>query len=163
MNQKQREPSKTSLKYRLISKEDVDEVFEMVRSQTIYEGLEKKFKLTKEQLSNYLFGARNWHCLVVEDSSFDTLAGFILYTFADLNRSFHLAPLVYVDHIYVKPHYRKKGIGRNLIDHLKNLSKKKGVNRIELLCMKNNSCGQQFYKSLGVEKIDFIDFYRIQV
>lgn len=147
-----------------IEKKDSAKVYEMFLSLVKYEGLEDKFKLTKQRMEDYFFGENSdWFCLVVQDLIDNDLKGFLTYTFSNTNRAFHLSSLVQIDHLYIKSSYRNKGVGESLIYELKNRSQIKGANRLEVWCMTSNKIGNQFYKKVGAEQMNFINLYRMRI
>jgi GNAT superfamily N-acetyltransferase len=68
-----------------------------------------------------------------------------------------------MDHLYVKPEWRKSGIGQSLLFHLAQVAKEQGVGRINAWCIKANEQGQNFYRKIKAEKRDFVDIYSMQV
>ncbi len=154
---------KINFTIREIKRQDLREVFQMLSCLVKYEKLEEKFKLSEKKMANYLFGKNHdWFCLVVQDLMDNCLKGFVLYTFSNINRAFHLSPLLQIDHLYIKPSYRNYGLGESLINELKNRAKIKGANRLEVWCLASNEIGNRFYKKTQAEKLDFINIYRIK-
>lgn len=145
-----------------IKENDLEEVYQMLLCLVRHENLEEKFKLSKKRMANYFFNiAHDWFCLVAQDLEDNLLKGFLIYTYSNINRAFHLSSLLHIDHLYVKPCYRKSGIGESLIQELKNRAKNEGANRLELWCLVSNETGNAFYKKIGAEKINFVNLYRI--
>ena len=58
-------------------------------------------------------------------------------------------PVAYISHIHVCPQYRKNGIGRNMLDVVKDYVKAKGFSKIQLEVRINNTTACRFYNSYG--------------
>ncbi|MBN2351610.1 MAG: GNAT family N-acetyltransferase [Spirochaetales bacterium] len=58
---------------------------------------------------------------------------------------------VYLDQICVKPEYRKKGLGRRLMDELTSYCRENGIGRIELSVWSDNQNAQAFFKKMGFD------------
>ncbi len=142
---------------------DLDQLFNMLVALVKHEGLFERFKLTRERLENELFSQHaDWHCLVATTSE-EKLAGFCLYTYANINRAFNLSPMIQIDDLYVSPEYRNAKIGQHLIHQLALIAKDKNIGRLNVWCVKDNQQGQNFYHKIGAEKREFIDVFSIQV
>ncbi|MBA2709871.1 MAG: GNAT family N-acetyltransferase [Tatlockia sp.] len=150
-------------KIRPVRPGDLDKLFRMLIDLVKHEGSFDRFKLTRERLENELFGNNaDWNCLVAADPD-ESVLGFCLYTFANINRAFNLSPMIQVDDLYISPEFRNAKIGFNLIYQLTLIAKDKNIGRLNVWCMKDNMPGQNFYQKIGAEKRDFIDVYSIQV
>lgn len=60
---------------------------------------------------------------------------------------------IYIDDIWVHPHYRKNGLGRKLLAHLEHTFKDKGYNNINLVTSQFQA--PEFYKKCGFQ-VEFI-------
>jgi ribosomal protein S18 acetylase RimI-like enzyme len=65
----------------------------------------------------------------------------------------------YIYHTAVKLDYRKKGIGKALVNVALNALKKEQINKAALVVFNTNDLGNEFWKSLGFQKRDDL-FYR---
>ena len=145
-----------------IEKKDLTEVYQMLLCLVKHEKLEGRFNLSEEKMKNaFLQEKRDWFCLVVQDLLDNHLKGFLMYTFSNINRAFHLFPLLHIDHLYIIQSYRNYGVGQKLIQTLKRRAKIKGANKLEVWCMMSNEIGNNFYKKLGAEQINYVNIYRI--
>jgi GNAT superfamily N-acetyltransferase len=148
---------------RLVEKSDLDLLFAMLNDLVNHEGLAERFKMTRERLEEELFGIHaDWYCLIATDLQ-DNPIGFCLYTLANINRAFNTSPMIQVDDLYVKPEWRKSGIGQNLLLHLARIAKNRKIGRINAWCVCDNIQGQNFYRKIAAEKRDFVDIYSMQV
>ncbi len=148
---------------RPVEKSDLDLLFAMLKDLVNHEGLVERFKMTRERLEEELFGMHaDWFCLMATDFQ-DNPIGFCLYTIANINRPFNTSPMIQVDDLYVKPAWRKSGIGQNLILHLARIAENWKIGRINAWCVGDNIRGQNFYRKMAAEKRDFVDIYSMQV
>lgn len=58
----------------------------------------------------------------------------------------------YIYHAVVLPKYRKKKIGKLLVDHVINALKAENINKICLVVFKNNPVGNDFWAGIGFEE-----------
>jgi ribosomal protein S18 acetylase RimI-like enzyme len=59
-------------------------------------------------------------------------------------------------HLMVKPEYRKKGIGKKLLDKVEKKLKKEGIRRIYLVTLKENKIGNKFWENNNYVIRDFV-------
>jgi len=65
----------------------------------------------------------------------------------------------YIYHVAVKEEYRKRGIGKKLVDEVLKSLKAEGINKVALVVFDNNSSGNAFWESLGfMERTDLEGF-----
>ncbi|PNS16879.1 hypothetical protein CAC42_4843 [Sphaceloma murrayae] len=64
------------------------------------------------------------------------------------------APGIYLEDLYVRPEYRKRGYGKTLIQALAKETLKIGGKRLQWSCLKWNEPSLQFYRSLGALEQD---------
>lgn len=148
---------------RPVKLDEVNIVFELLVQLAVHEKIEDRLKLTPERMKEELFGTNaDWNCLVVATQE-QEIVGFCLFSFANINRSFNLTPLIHIDDIFIKSNYRKKGIGKKLLSAVAKKAYEHGIDRIELWCIKDNFLGQTFYNQLGARKMDFLDVYQLEV
>lgn len=70
-------------------------------------------------------------------------------------------PGVYLEDLFVKPQYRKRGYGKALIQALAQEVVRIGGGRLEWSCLKSNTASLAFYKSLGAEQM--VDWVQLRV
>lgn len=61
-------------------------------------------------------------------------------------------PALYLDDFYVLPEYRRRGIGRALIERIEKEGKRLGAERLDLMVWGFNESAQKFYESLGMTR-----------
>ena len=68
---------------------------------------------------------------------------------------------LYLEDIYVKPEYRKKGHGKALITKLAQIAVERGCGRMEWCCLDWNKPSIDFYLSLGAVPMEEWTVYRL--
>lgn len=58
-----------------------------------------------------------------------------------------------VDDVYVVPEYRSRGIGKILVERVKDWSKEKGASGVSLQVAAANERGRDFYRNLGFREV----------
>lgn len=66
----------------------------------------------------------------------------------------HIAPVCYMQDVFIDPAHRKKGLARALLKELAATGKKEGWARIYWLAESGNKAAQALYRTIGV-KLDF--------
>lgn len=67
--------------------------------------------------------------------------------------TWHAAPGIYLEDLFVRTQYRNKGYGKLLIGALAEEVLKIGGKRLEWCCLKWNESSLCFYKALGAEQM----------
>lgn len=81
------------------------------------------------------------------------LAGYVVYTF-------RAEPLtVYVDSVAVRPEYRRQGMGRRMMDEVRDAAAGHGAQCIKLHVRASNERAIDFYIALGYERAGGVDSY----
>ncbi|KZL92314.1 GNAT family N-acetyltransferase [Clostridium magnum] len=69
----------------------------------------------------------------------------------------------YIYHTAVNTDYRKKGIGKALVDAVLNALKKEKINKVALVAFASNDLGNKFWKSLGFVKRDDLIYRNLSI
>lgn len=67
----------------------------------------------------------------------------------------------YIYHTAVDMRYRGKGIGKNLVKSVINALKREGINKAALVVFTNNEVGNGFWRSMGWEKREDLNYYNL--
>ncbi len=67
----------------------------------------------------------------------------------------------YIYHTAVDMRYRGKGIGKNLVNSVINALKREGINKATLVVFTNNEVGNGFWRSMGWEKREDLNYYNL--
>lgn len=69
----------------------------------------------------------------------------------------------YVYHTAVDMRYRGKGIGKKLVNSVINALKREGINKAALVVFTNNEVGNGFWRSMGWEKREDLNYYNLSI
>lgn len=135
-----------ALKIRPIKETDYEELISMFKEFAAFQKMPDKMinsveKMTAE--SNYLTG------FVVENDSGE-LIGYATYFYAYYT---WIGKSLYMDDLYVKPEYRRKGLGQKLIESVINKAKTDNCKKVRWQVSDWNQNAIDFYKSIGA-KVD---------
>jgi len=72
-------------------------------------------------------------------------------------------PVGYIEGLYVKPEFRRKGIAEKLIDHAKEWSETYGCTELASDCVLENTAGQAFHKAIGFNEVNRIVCFTMQL
>ncbi|HEX9364352.1 MAG TPA: GNAT family N-acetyltransferase [Candidatus Dormibacteraeota bacterium] len=98
------------------------------------------------------------HMLLARDA--DRVVGLASYSF--LWPAVGLTQSLFLKELYVAEAYRKRGIGRLLMERVFALATEKGCSRVEWMTEQANADAQAFYAKLGHEPSTEKVFYRVQ-
>ncbi|KAA8922234.1 GNAT family N-acetyltransferase [Thermoplasma sp.] len=144
-------------KIRRMKKEDLPEVMdELLRLKRLNSEFDCSFTVSEEarpDIENYLMKILNdeSHVLLVAEYS-SKVVGILI---ADILFRIYYTPKyeARIREFYVMPEYRRKGIGRMLIDELRNTLKEKDIILITAEFPSLNLIAQDFYKKMGYREI----------
>lgn len=139
------------LKLRPAHIDDAPLILAFIRELAAYEELSHACVATEEAVRASLFGATpRAFCIIAEWEG--APAGFALCFY---NYSTFLAKAgIYIEDLFVRPAFRRKGIARALFKHLAQRACDEGCGRIEWWVLDWNRPALDFYASLGAEPMD---------
>ena len=125
---------------------DVPLILSLIQELAEYEQLSHEVTATDERLHDALFGSTPVaHAVIAREGS--EPAGFALYFF---NFSTFLAkPGLYLEDLFVRPAWRKRGLGRLLLAHLARIAVDRGCGRMEWSVLNWNETALRVYRSIG--------------
>ena len=68
---------------------------------------------------------------------------------------------IYLEDLFVRPEYRKKGYGKALLTKLAHIAVERGCGRLEWSCLDWNKPSIDFYLSMGAVPMDEWTVYRV--
>jgi GNAT superfamily N-acetyltransferase len=129
-------------------KQDVPEILGLIRELAEYEKLLHEVEATEQDLVDSLFGAHPVaEALMLRWSGEPAGYSIFFHNFS----TFLGRPGLYVEDIYVRPQFRRKGIARAVFGYLANLAVQRRCGRLEWAVLDWNELGKGFYQSLGAE------------
>lgn len=140
-----------SLVLRAAAPADAALIFALVRELAEYEKLAGEVAATEQQIAAALFGSEpRLFCEIAEWSG--EPAGFAVWF---LNFStFRGRHGIYLEDLFVRPPFRKRGIGKALMARLAKRCVEEGYARFEWAVLNWNAPSIAFYKSIGAQVMD---------
>jgi GNAT superfamily N-acetyltransferase len=130
---------------------DVPILLAMIRELAEFERLTQELEVTADSLRAALFSERPVAAaLLARVDGFP--AGYAVYyhTFS----TFVGRPGIFLDDIYVRPEFRKRGIGRALLEAVAKIGVEIGGGRFEWIALRWNENAFRFYRRLGAKVMD---------
>lgn len=132
-------------------REDVPLVLDLIRELAEYEKLSHEVVATEDSLLEWLFGDRPVAEVLVAECGGEA-AGFALF-FHNFS-TFLGKPGIYLEDLYVRPRFRRSGIGTLMLTRLARLARERGCGRLEWSVLDWNEPSIRFYESLGAVAMD---------
>jgi GNAT superfamily N-acetyltransferase len=137
---------------------DVPVVLSLIRALADYEKLSDAVVATEDDLRRSLFGAGS-HAHVEIAYVGDVAAGFAVWFH---NYSTFLGKAgVYLEDLFVRPEYRRRGIGRRLLAHLARLAVDRDCGRMEWSVLGWNETAIRLYRSVGARPMHEWTVFRL--
>ncbi|HVZ22594.1 MAG TPA: GNAT family N-acetyltransferase [Vicinamibacterales bacterium] len=136
---------------------DLPLILRLIQELADYEQLSHAVVATEEVLRESLFDKRAAD--VVIGYAGDEPAGFAVFfqTFS----TFLGVPGMYLEDLYVRPRFRRHGLGRALLTHLAGIAVERGYGRVEWAVLDWNEPAIAFYKALGARPMDEWTVFRL--
>ena len=136
------------LKIRKATPEDIPLILELIRELAEYERAPEEAVATPEDLRRDGFSAEpRFHVEIAEWDG--EPAGFALWFFN--YSTWQGKPGLYLEDLFVRPQFRKKGIGKALLTYLAKVAVQKGCGRYQWQVLDWNTPAIEFYASLGAK------------
>lgn len=133
-------------------------VLALVRELAEYERLSHEVVADEATLRATLFGERPPAEVIVAEHE-GRPAGFALF-FTNFS-TFLGRPGIYLEDLFVRPAFRRLGIGAALLAHLAALAESRGCGRLEWSVLDWNEPAIRFYRSLGAVAMDEWTVFRV--
>lgn len=137
-----------TIKIRKAKTDDLPQIIVLMREFAVFENLEDSFFVTEEKLSEAFFGEKAFAKSLVAHSENEMIAfaiGFpVLKTFRG-ERSF------YLEDLYIKPEFRGKGVGFEMLKAVAKLAKEENCVRMDWQALDWNVNALEFYEKIGAE------------
>ena len=127
---------------------DVPTLVALIQALAEYEKLSHDVTGCPADLARYLFGERPYAEAVLAELDGAT-AGMALY-FYNFS-TFLMQPGLYLEDLFVRPDYRRRGVGQALLKYLGQLAVEKGCGRFEWSVLDWNTPAIEFYRRMGAE------------
>jgi len=137
---------------------DVALILELIKALAEYEQMADQVVITEADLGAALFGPRPAAEVIIGYAG-DQPAGFALFfqTFS----TFKGRPGLYLEDIFVKPEWRKHGLGTMLLARLARIAVDRGYGRMEWSVLDWNEMALRVYRAVGARPMDEWTVYRL--
>ena len=123
-----------------------------------FERLTEKFRLTRERIARDFIGReRRVQCDVAEWDG--AIAGVLIWyrSYA----TFAASPGIYLEDLFVRPEFRRRGIGRAFLERLARHAAEEGADQIDWCVLDWNRVAITFYENLGARQVSDWQIYRL--
>ena len=139
------------LTLRAATPDDAALLCDFVRELAEFEGLTHECAITPEAVAEFVLGPRR--CAAAIIAAMDGVpAGFALYyrTFS----TFAAKPGIFLEDLYVRPDFRKRGIGRALLAAVAEIAHARAAGRLEWTALKWNAKALALYAAVGAKPME---------
>jgi GNAT superfamily N-acetyltransferase len=141
------------------SDKDVSLILSLIRELAEVEGLSDEVTATEDDLRESLFGLGSISEVFFVYFKGEVVAYFIfcpkIETYSGKNE-------IYLDHLYVRPAYRRKGIGRAIMAHMGRVALERGASWVEWVAVESNQDTLKFYANIGGKRKDDYKVIRLE-
>lgn len=149
---------KAEFEIRPAQEKDVPLVLQFIKDLAEYEKLSQEVVATEDILRKNLFGERKTAEVIFGYYQNEPVS-FALF-FHNFS-TFLGKPGIYLEDLYVKPEYRSKGYGQQMLSYLARLTVERDCGRLEWWVLDWNKSAINFYESLGAKSMDDWTVYRV--
>ena len=134
-----------------VTPEELPALLEMIRELARFEKLEEEVQATVEALRESFFGRQPAAGALLARFGGE-LAGYAIYFFTF--SSFVGRPGIWLEDVYVRPAFRRHGLGRALIEAVARIGVEHNCGRYEWTALNWNRHALDFYQRLGARQMD---------
>lgn len=142
--------------FRFATRQDTALILDFIKELALYENMLDAVVATNDLLEKQLFDEKRGEVIFAIENGKEV--GFALF-FHNFSTFLGRAGL-YLEDLFVKPEFRKRGHGKALLKELAKIAVSRGCGRLELSCLDWNTPSIDFYLSLGAKKMDEWTIYR---
>ncbi|MGL5380629.1 GNAT family N-acetyltransferase [Clostridium sp.] len=146
-----------NFKLRETTIDDVPLILSLIKDIAEYEKMSNEVIATEETLRKSVFEDNRAEVVIAELNG--EAIGYALY-FYNFSTFVGRSGL-YLEDIFIQPHVRGMGIGKEIFKFLGRIAKEQGCKRMEWTCLNWNEPSIKFYKSLGAIPMDEWTVYRL--
>jgi GNAT superfamily N-acetyltransferase len=150
-----RKPPRIAL--RTATEADVPLIVELVHELADYERLADQCVADAENVRRALFELKGAEVVIAETRG--ETAGYAMF-FRSFS-TFLMRPGIYLEDLYVRPAFRKQGVGLSLLRHLARHAVDHGYARVEWSVLKWNQVAIDFYERIGAVSLDGWTTFRL--
>lgn len=133
-----------------LTREEIPALLELIRELAVFEKLEHIMEATVSSLENSFFGPRPAAGALLARCD-GKVAGYAIYFFTF--SSFLSRQGIWLEDVYVRPEFRKRGLGRSLIEAVAKVGVERNCGRYEWTALNWNENALTFYDNLGAQRL----------
>ncbi len=145
-----KQPRKKTFQIKPAIPQDVPALLEMIHELARFERLEDEVEATLESLLESLFGPHPVAGALLARHG-NQLAGYAIYFFTF--SSFVGRAGLWLDDLYVRPAFRRKGLGRELLLRTAEVAARHRCGRLEWTALRWNEGALRFYEEIGARRL----------
>jgi len=146
------------LTLRFAQETDTELILELIRALAEFEKLTHEVGADADSLRRALFGGRRVAEVLIAEYG-EAPAGFALF-FHNFS-TFLAKPGIYLEDLFIRPEFRGKGIGREMLAFLAKLAVERDCGRLEWAVLHWNRRAIDFYRRLGAQPLNEWTVYRL--
>jgi GNAT superfamily N-acetyltransferase len=143
--------------FRFATRDDCALIFSFIHELAVYERMEDEVVATAEMLAEWLFDKNTAEVIFALVDGKEV--GFALF-FTNFSTFLGRAGL-YLEDIFVKPAYRRQGIGTAFFKKLADITVERGYGRFEWACLDWNTPSIDFFTKMGAKPMKEWTTYRL--
>lgn len=137
---------------------DADNFVELVKALAEYEKLPPPGSGEIRRLKRDAFGSRRRFELLMAFADGEAVAYAVFFmTYS----TFLARPTLYLEDIFVRPEYRRSGVGVSMFSRLASIAKQRKCGRMEWSVLRWNQLALGFYRKIGAKALDEWSYYRL--
>ena len=134
------------LNIRPAQESDIDAIFDLIMGLAAYEKLTDRVTGNSDLCRSHLFGPRPYAESIVAELDTEIVGfGLFFHTYS----TFLTQPGLHLEDVFVRPEYRRQGIGKALMMSIAKIAFDRGCGRLEWSVLDWNQPAIEFYHSLG--------------
>ncbi len=154
-NHKKRRPEDFVIRF--AQEKDAPVIIALIKELAAYEKLEDKVSANEALVKDSIFRRKAAEVLIGEYEGDAVAYAIFFQNFS----TFTMQPGIFIEDIYVKPHLRRKGFGKQMFRFMAQLAVERGYSRMEWTCLNWNTPSIAFYKKMGAEALPDWSTYRL--
>ena len=137
---------------------EVPVILRLIKALAEYERLSHKVVATEDKLRLSLFGPHPVAEVVIAYAG-EEPAGYAV--FFPIYSTFLAQPGLYLEDLFVEPHWRGRGLGRKLLGHVAGVAAARGCGRLDWSVLDWNEPAIRFYRRIGAEPVEEWSIFRL--
>src|SRR5690242_2304875 len=134
-----------------ITRDEVPSLLELIRELARFERLEHEVEATVDSLTESLFSSKPVAGALIGRVNGE-LVGYALYFFTF--SSFIGRAGIWLEDLYVRPAFRRQGLGRAMIEAVARIGAERNCGRFEWTALNWNKNALDFYRKLGAQMMN---------